>query len=601
MRRGKNTLRAASALFSLLLLPLASPAQAAAGGTAYAPSEARSSTLVQSAEGLGSLTVKDPKPKKPKAGSKGKTPYTPNVFDRNRLPAVSGTPKTTVPPRARLLDRVPDGFPKPPPVKSGASPQGVTTGTVTGALEGVALEAAGRLRVKGWAADPAAPAQSIQVFVIAGTGTRYFSWANTHRPNPTVGDWHGFNFDVPVSQTRGVHQACVSAVYQTRYISLGCLEYDTRAFGVIEHRYPLVVVESGAYTVLSGWMIDPYTAAPARFDVFRDSQEVYRDLGALLPRPDIAARYPTFGPNHGWEVWIKHDGVEGVPHQLCVDATSGGVATRLGCETEVSLHDPFGGLDEVRWQGENVLIRGWAIDPDTRAPIDVDILADGKPVKSVTAGSQRDDIGAAHPQYGGLHGFETTIPAAFDDQTITVKPKNVGRVGPRDGKVEYKMKYDGSAAPCRCVGENFENGTLDKTAYWPGPNGKITSDPSQVVSGTYSVSAQWHPQHEWTQFLYTDKNKLKLKRSTTYTVTYRYRILGSENTSVENYFLARTDTGGLAKDVGWKMETEKAGSGVKMRSVTFTTGAFDDYYLIWGLHNGGAIAVDNIVVNGPVG
>ncbi|MEV7968724.1 hypothetical protein AB0O34_22475, partial [Sphaerisporangium sp. NPDC088356] len=32
--------------------------------------------------------------------------------------------------------------------------------------------------------------------------------------------------------------------------------------------------------------------------------------------------------------------------------------------------------------------------------------------------------------------------------------------------------------------------------------------------------------------------------------------------------------------------------------MTFTTKNFADYYLIWGLNKGGAIAVDDIVLNG---
>lgn len=601
MRRGTNALRAASVLCALLLLPMAPPAQAAGGTLANAPA------LTVSAGNLAD-TAKEPEPgtkKKEKAKKKEKfTPYTPSELDRAQLPDLSGTRKVE-PPKTRRLDRTPDGFlnlPQQPKVAPTTDPG---TNTVVGKLEEAILEAGGRIRVKGWAADTYSPSRTVQV--IGGTSgqAQVTSRANTTRPGTPYGDAHGFDFDVEIPPTRGLHQVCVSAFYTTtKFTDLGCLEFDSRAFGAIEYRIPLAVVESGAYSVIGGWMIDPYTASYATFSGFRDKQEFFRGYSAALPRPDIAQAFPTFGPNHGWEVWIKHDGLEGTPSELCVNADSGGVGKQLGCMTQNSRHDPFGALDEVRWQGENILVKGWAIDPDTRSPVEVSIFADGKLVKTASAFQLRTDIRDAHPEYGDSHGFETTIPAAFDDQKITVKPTNIGRAGPLGGNVEWKMNYDGSSGPCRCIGENFEAGSYDKTAYssWGVDHSMwITSDKSHVVSGTYSAYGQSLPNGEWTEFLISNRAKMKLKRSTTYTVTYRYRILGPANSQVEHYFLARTTSGGYGNDWWGGMLTDSTGSGVKSRSVTFTTGAFDDYYLIWGIHNSGAMTVDNIVVNGPVG
>ncbi|GLW12932.1 hypothetical protein Misp01_80600 [Microtetraspora sp. NBRC 13810] len=117
------------------------------------------------------------------------------------------------------------------------------------------------------------------------------------------------------------------------------------------------------------------------------------------------------------------------------------------------------------------------------------------------------------------------------------------------------------------------------------------------------------PQWEWTEFLHTDRTKLKLKPSTGYTLTYRYRILGPADTRVQNYFLARSTAAGHAGDVWGGEWAEPTGSGVKTRTINFTTGPQEDYYLIWGIHVPGgaaagdqrAMAVDNIVLNGPVG
>lgn len=60
-----------------------------------------------------------------------------------------------------------------------------------------------------------------------------------------------------------------------------------------------------------------------------------------------------------------------------------------------------------------VNIVGWAIDPDTDQPIQIDLYQGLYPtapgIGRITANVSRPDVGSAYPGYGNNHGFNTTI------------------------------------------------------------------------------------------------------------------------------------------------------------------------------------------------
>ncbi|MBS1838869.1 MAG: hypothetical protein JST64_14340, partial [Actinobacteria bacterium] len=73
-------------------------------------------------------------------------------------------------------------------------------------------------------------------------------------------------------------------------------------------------------------------------------------------------------------------------------------------------HAPFGNLDLIAQSGAGIRVAGWAIDPDTTAPIDVQVKVEGQAVRDVRADLVRPDVGAAFPGRGSFHGFDFTVP-----------------------------------------------------------------------------------------------------------------------------------------------------------------------------------------------
>lgn len=144
--------------------------------------------------------------------------------------------------------------------------------------------------------------------------------------------------------------------------------------------------------------------------------------------------------------------------------------------------------------------------------------------------------------------------------------------------------------------DGFESGSFGESHYTPGfagHYGAITSDPERVVSGSRSALGLTDASVEWFEFLYSDTNKIRLEPGATYQVSFNAKTVA--NPGGYFYFLARTASGGVSQDVGVNSWTDAAG-GAYAKSFTFTLKNFEDYYLIWGIYNGGGLSVDDIKV-----
>ncbi|MBO9556662.1 SpoIID/LytB domain-containing protein [Cellulomonas sp.] len=89
-----------------------------------------------------------------------------------------------------------------------------------------------------------------------------------------------------------------------------------------------------------------------------------------------------------------------------------------------SVNQPFGNFEVAQAAAGGVRVKGWAIDPDTAAAIDVRVRVGGA-VTTVRADVRRDDVAAAYPSAGPLHGFDAVVPGASSG-TACVTLVNVG-------------------------------------------------------------------------------------------------------------------------------------------------------------------------------
>jgi hypothetical protein len=286
-----------------------------------------------------------------------------------------------------------------------------TTGYAMGNLE-KAVVSEGQGRLVGWMLDPdtTAPAD-LHVYVNGGWGGA--ATADVSRPDvgasyPGRGAQHGFDVTVPLAP--GANQVCIYAINvgppaPNPEISCTTLELKVQPFG--DARF-----SGGADGAsVAGWAIDPETSSPIDVHVYVDGNWGTA-LTANIERPDVAAAIPGAGPRHGYQAQLP---MAPGSHEVCVFAINvkqGTVSPGLGCATVSVGRPPTGNFEAATVKGAVVSLDGWALDPDTTAPIDVHVYADDKFAAVVPAGGSRPDVAAAFPASGPGHGFRGAIVLA---------------------------------------------------------------------------------------------------------------------------------------------------------------------------------------------
>ncbi|MEO7555234.1 MAG: SpoIID/LytB domain-containing protein [Acidimicrobiales bacterium] len=169
----------------------------------------------------------------------------------------------------------------------------------------------------------------------------------------------------------------------------------------------------GSSVGVTGWAVDvDRLGQSVEIDVSVDGS--YAGLSfANGSRPDVAGVYPSFGSNRGFAF-----NVPAAPgtHSVCVnaiDANQPGGYNTLGCRTVVvggGNGSPVGNLEADYRSGNDAVVQGWAIDPDTTGPVEIDVLVDGTYAALQFASLARPDVGAAYPSYGPNHGFSLSVP-----------------------------------------------------------------------------------------------------------------------------------------------------------------------------------------------
>ena len=287
----------------------------------------------------------------------------------------------------------------------------VPTGSPWGSFD-AATTGLRSIEVRGWAIDPdVAGPVDVHVYVdgvgranVAAAGRRL----DLRRAHP---GWEGqgaFTADLG-DVAPGAHVVCAFAIDQGPGddVALGCrrVVVSSSPAGAID----ALDVVAPRTVRLRGWAVDPDTPAPVDVHVYVDG--VGRaNVPADGPRPDVGARWPALGPDHG--VVVDVGGLAPGPHDVCAFAVNQGpgTTTLLGCRSiTVAGGAPVGRLERADPGPRSLRVGGWAVDPDTTSAADVHVYVDGVGRANVPAGLERPDVEAAFPGYGPYHGYEVVV------------------------------------------------------------------------------------------------------------------------------------------------------------------------------------------------
>jgi hypothetical protein len=371
-----------------------------------------------------------------------------------------------------------------------------------GVLE-TALQQPGGILISGFAYDPNVVTSS--VIVRSYLDGKYVTGQLAAKPRadlklkyPTAGPNHGYAIFTPAAV--GTHQICAIAMnlgVGTVNTKLGCrtVTMTSNPVGAFE----AVAQQAGGFQA-TGYALDPDVTSSISVRMFVDGVYVATNV-ATTPRPDLLAKYPGYGQNHGFV--INTPTLAGT-HELCayaMNVAAGAVSTKLGCRTVSRTSDPVGSVTGIARVGttDTVAVSGWALDPDSAAPITVQVTSDGVAKQILTANLASTGPVSAWPRWGGYHGYSANVSLDGYQHQVCVVALNVG--AGKDVPLGCKLlATTGSTVPAAPTNLSGWPGNTQVTLNWTAaravsspvtayqvtvsPGGRVVSFAGTAVSGT---------------------------------------------------------------------------------------------------------------------
>ncbi|MDP9117046.1 MAG: fibronectin type III domain-containing protein, partial [Actinomycetota bacterium] len=285
-----------------------------------------------------------------------------------------------------------------------------------------AAQIPGGFTMSGWAYDPNAVTTALSMsLTVDGVQTRFL--ANTTRndlaaTHPGVGAAHGFALSLKLGQ--GTHNICLVAVN----IGYGNDAYVLCRPVVLNFNPQAAItglIPTGTGATVSGWTTDPDTNAPIHAHVVVDG---------VTTADVLAAGSGGAHPGHNFSAALV---LTSGKHTVCavgINVYFGTGDSPNACAAITLVLSPFGSFDGLtRAAGSNnLLVSGWAIDPDTRGPLSMAISVDGI-VTFASANANRPDVAGAYPSFGASHGLAATVAASDGEHRVCLTAVNVGAGG----------------------------------------------------------------------------------------------------------------------------------------------------------------------------
>jgi hypothetical protein len=223
---------------------------------------------------------------------------------------------------------------------AGAAPSSSLVGHLDSATGAV-----GQVVLRGWAADTRVPHSSVDIRYSIRFGQRAVTSgayiAHQLRPDvgaafPALGSGHGFvlTLFLPAS----TYTACVGVVDPRGGPDkpIGCAAFTVLANHPAGGHLDSVTAAPNAHVRVTGWAADPNTpATPSTVGVFvgGTAGHAFTSSSAVanLPRSDVFAKFPSLGPNHGFDVTLP---ARPGTFPVCVyanDTYQFGYSVLLGC------------------------------------------------------------------------------------------------------------------------------------------------------------------------------------------------------------------------------------------------------------------------------
>jgi len=166
-------------------------------------------------------------------------------------------------------------------------------------------------------------------------------------------------------------------------------------------------------------------------------------------------------------------------------------------------------------------------------------------------------------------------------------------LGAQSGFGSQPVRYQAQYTPI--YSDGIENlGPALSPGFLFGPAGSFTSNPSEVISGSYSIKGAYSGSGSFTPYLSTDFHVIAFAPNHPYRVTFHYKILAAPDKGFEVLFYSPT---GAAAGSFLPSTTITGASGATgTATLTNTLGSYTDYQAGWNVIGTGAISIDSIQI-----
>ncbi|WIB59081.1 hypothetical protein DEJ13_11505 [Curtobacterium sp. MCLR17_007] len=273
----------------------------------------------------------------------------------------------------------------------------------------------GTMTIRGWSIDPDTAASVRVDAYVDGTRVKGrkadMPKASLATAFPGYGANHQFSMSVSGLTPSVPHELCLAALD-----AVGGNGATWQCMTVAQPTGdPVVTIEQAKATAIgtlsvSGFAVDPDMVTPVAVSFTVDGTAA----GSTVAKADSAAaasRYPGYGSAHGFTATLPNVGPG--QHTVCITAkNAGGGKDGTSCQNVSMLSgSPSLNIDEAssRTAG-SITMRGWAVDPDTTAPVRIDTYVDDIGRSSIQANGTKASLATAFgTAYGAAHQFSQTL------------------------------------------------------------------------------------------------------------------------------------------------------------------------------------------------
>ena len=184
-------------------------------------------------------------------------------------------------------------------------------------------------------------------------------------------------------------------------------------------------VDSPGGMYVKGWAYDGDSTEHETVQIYVDG-EMVRTATANNVRRDVRDRVPG--------VPVMRSGFNRIipvstgTHDVCVVAVNQhtGSDRHIGCRTVFRSAEPIGELEHIHRSGDDVTVRGWAVDPNKATPVNIRVVVDGVNAATFPADDNRNDNPWNGAKYGNDIGFDDVVTIASGPGRVCVWALNMG-------------------------------------------------------------------------------------------------------------------------------------------------------------------------------